>query len=44
LFAEHEQLDLELHPCTNCGQPTSAPGMCSFCRLMEKVREGPQVH
>jgi tRNA-5-methyluridine54 2-sulfurtransferase len=44
LFAEHEQGGLELHPCPNCGQPTSAPGMCSFCRLMQKVREGPDVH
>jgi uncharacterized protein (TIGR00269 family) len=28
---------MELHPCTNCGQPTSAPGLCSFCRLMERA-------
>jgi tRNA-5-methyluridine54 2-sulfurtransferase len=27
--------ELELHPCTNCGQPTSAPGLCAFCRLWE---------
>jgi uncharacterized protein (TIGR00269 family) len=27
----------ELHPCPNCGQPTSAPGLCSFCRLMERA-------
>jgi uncharacterized protein (TIGR00269 family) len=26
----------ELYPCANCGQPTSAPGLCSFCRLMER--------
>jgi uncharacterized protein (TIGR00269 family) len=25
--------DVELHPCSNCGQPTSAPGLCAFCRL-----------
>jgi uncharacterized protein (TIGR00269 family) len=25
--------ELELHPCSNCGQPTSAPGLCAFCRL-----------
>lgn len=22
-----------LHPCENCGQPTTAPGWCTFCRL-----------
>ncbi len=27
----------ELYPCPNCGQPTSAPGLCSFCRLMERA-------
>ena len=31
----------ELHPCTNCGQPTSAPGQCSFCRLVERARPTP---
>lgn len=25
----------ELHPCDNCGQLTSAPKICSFCRLFE---------
>jgi uncharacterized protein (TIGR00269 family) len=25
----------ELHPCEICGQPTSAPGKCAFCRLWE---------
>jgi uncharacterized protein (TIGR00269 family) len=28
----------ELHACEKCGQPTSAPGECSFCRLWDKVR------
>ncbi len=28
-----------LHPCTRCGQPTSAPELCSFCRLIEKVNQ-----
>lgn len=28
--------DDELHPCPVCGQPTSAPGLCSFCRLVDK--------
>jgi len=37
LFAQREQVQAELHPCTNCGQPTSAPGLCSFCRMKEKL-------
>lgn len=28
----------ELHLCSQCGQPTSAPGLCSFCRMIEKVK------
>ncbi len=37
LFAEREQVDdAELHPCTNCGQITSAPGLCSYCRMIGK--------
>ncbi len=35
LFAEQEQVQQELHPCPNCGQPTSAPGLCSFCRMVK---------
>ncbi|MFN3742337.1 MAG: TIGR00269 family protein [Anaerolineales bacterium] len=27
----------ELHPCPRCGQPTSAPGLCAYCRMLEKV-------
>lgn len=30
--------DAELHPCDKCGQPTSAPGQCSFCRMWDKVQ------
>ena len=30
--------DAELHACEKCGQPTSAPDECSFCRLWDKVR------
>jgi uncharacterized protein (TIGR00269 family) len=37
LFAEKEKVRAELNPCPNCGQPTSAPGLCSFCRLMERA-------
>ena len=24
-----------LHACPSCGQPTSAPGLCSFCRMVK---------
>jgi uncharacterized protein (TIGR00269 family) len=36
LFAEREEIQAELHPCPKCGQPTSAPGLCSFCRMMSR--------
>jgi uncharacterized protein (TIGR00269 family) len=36
LFAEREEIQAELHPCSKCGQPTSAPGLCSFCRMMSR--------
>lgn len=29
--AEREALDM--HPCPECGQATTAPGLCAFCRL-----------
>jgi uncharacterized protein (TIGR00269 family) len=38
LFAEREEGIAHLHPCSNCGQPTSAPGLCSFCRMIDKVQ------
>lgn len=28
--------DEELHLCPGCGQPTSAPGLCAFCRLIKR--------
>jgi len=37
VFAEPEKVRANLTPCLNCGQPTSAPGLCSFCRLMERA-------
>jgi uncharacterized protein (TIGR00269 family) len=37
LFADHEQMRPPLHPCPNCDQPTSAPGLCSFCRIVAKT-------
>ena len=36
LFAEREDVQAELHSCPNCGQPTSAPGLCSFCKMMSR--------
>ncbi len=36
----------ELHACDRCGQPTSAPGLCAFCRVWEGHAvpdEGPNV-
>ena len=29
------QLD-NLHPCPSCGQPTTAPGECAFCRMFSR--------
>jgi tRNA-5-methyluridine54 2-sulfurtransferase len=37
LFAAQPDDEAELHACEKCGQPTVAPGTCSFCRLWEKV-------
>jgi uncharacterized protein (TIGR00269 family) len=39
-FAPPPDLDsVRLHPCPSCGQPTSAPGSCAFCRTWEQVRD-----
>lgn len=35
LPGDHEDA-LGLRPCSRCGQPTSAPRLCAFCRLWEK--------
>lgn len=35
LFAVDETAQ-ELHPCPQCGQPTTAPDLCNFCRLWEE--------
>ena len=32
-FFQQAEEQVELHPCENCGQPTTAPGLCTFCRL-----------
>ena len=39
LFIEKDVAQEHLHPCPKCGQPTSAPELCSFCRMIEKVSE-----
>ncbi len=31
------QEEVELNACEKCGQPTSAPGECAFCRLWERI-------
>jgi len=36
LFRELAE-EVELHPCANCGQLTSAPGLCTFCRLWREA-------
>jgi uncharacterized protein (TIGR00269 family) len=37
LFADAERAaHVELNACEKCGQPTSAPGLCAFCRLWER--------
>lgn len=41
LFVERPGAQVHLHPCTKCGQPTSAPGFCSFCRMIDKVLANP---
>lgn len=38
LFTPQADPDIPLlHPCPSCGQPTSAPGECAFCRMVVKV-------
>ncbi len=43
LFAHvKEEERAEMHPCSRCGQPTTAPDLCAFCRLWpEEVLEQP---
>jgi len=36
-FFREQAGEVELHPCSKCGQPTSAPGLCAFCRLWERA-------
>jgi uncharacterized protein (TIGR00269 family) len=37
--AEKDQEAVLLHACESCGQPTSAPGLCSYCRTWTQVRQ-----
>ncbi|MCZ2127410.1 MAG: adenine nucleotide alpha hydrolase family protein [Anaerolineales bacterium] len=37
LFIQKDEKPPQLHPCERCGQPTSAPNLCSFCRMLEKA-------
>lgn len=30
-----------VHNCTQCGQPTTAPGLCIFCRMFTKTGQAP---
>jgi uncharacterized protein (TIGR00269 family) len=41
LFAPGAAGEAELHDCPQCGQPTSAPGKCTFCRLWDALAPGP---
>jgi uncharacterized protein (TIGR00269 family) len=38
LFA-HVEEQVRLNVCESCGQPTSAPGRCAFCRLWDRIRQ-----
>ncbi len=40
LFIEKNVGQSQLHPCPKCGQPTSTPDFCSFCRMIEKAKSG----
>lgn len=39
LLAGQDQAIAALHPCPNCGQPTTAPGFCAFCRMIERTTQ-----
>ena len=38
LFGTPVESAPSLHPCPNCGQPTSTDDLCSFCRMIEKAK------
>jgi uncharacterized protein (TIGR00269 family) len=35
-FAGGQDQELEMGECERCGQPTTAPGLCAFCRLWDR--------
>ncbi len=39
LFREQPAVVQNLHPCNQCGQPTTAPDLCSFCRMIVKANQ-----
>ncbi len=41
LFVEKNVGQSQLHSCPTCGQPTSTPDFCSFCRMIQKAAETP---
>ena len=40
LFSGRDEDKTPLEVCAACGQPTSAPGLCSFCRMIERSSTG----
>jgi uncharacterized protein (TIGR00269 family) len=34
----HQVSPPPMHACERCGQPTTAPGLCAFCRLWVEVK------
>jgi tRNA-5-methyluridine54 2-sulfurtransferase len=43
LFVENGPIRQELHACPECKQPTSAPGLCSYCRMKEKITSNARI-
>jgi len=39
LFMTTDQVEVELHECECCGQPTSTQGLCAFCKLWSRPSE-----
>ena len=37
--SEGDDVERMLHPCTSCGQPTSTPDLCTYCRTWKEVRD-----
>ncbi len=43
LFGPAEEARPALHACSRCGQPTTAPEICSFCRLWDQGNSETEV-